>query len=107
MRTLIGGAIATVLGLIFTAVWFDSILNIIAGILPPVMILGGCFALYIGYDELKESWDNETVLSNFSEKEAKEKIVELEKEIKNLKTKKIKKSSETVKKKRAKKAAKK
>ncbi len=103
MRTLIGGAIATVLGLIFTAVWFDSILNIIAGILPPLMILGGCFALYIGYDELKESWDNETVLSNFSEKEAKEKIVKLEQEIKDLKTKK----RETVKKKRAKKSIKK
>ncbi|MCP3923982.1 MAG: hypothetical protein GY714_15495 [Desulfobacterales bacterium] len=59
MRTLVGGAIASVLGLITMVFWFDSLLNILKGIFPPALLIGGCIALYIGYDELKDTWNGD------------------------------------------------
>jgi len=59
MKTLIGGAIAAVLGLIGIAVWFDALLQLLAGTVPALLLLGGALALYLGFDELKESWKND------------------------------------------------
>ena len=56
MKTLIGGAITSVLGLIGMAIWSNSLKIILTGVIPPVLLIGGCFALYIGFDELKSSW---------------------------------------------------
>ena len=59
MKTLIGGAIAAVLGLIGISVWFDALLQLLAGTVPALLLLGGALALYLGFDELKESWKND------------------------------------------------
>ena len=59
MKTLIGGAIAVLLGVVGMAVWFTQFLAIIAGCIPAVLLLGGGFALYLGFDELKDTWKNE------------------------------------------------
>ncbi|MFP4039708.1 MAG: hypothetical protein ACOCPQ_01100 [Desulfosudaceae bacterium] len=59
MKTLVGGAIAAVIGIIFLAIWFGAFLQLLAGILPLVLLLGGCLALYLGFDELKDTWKNE------------------------------------------------
>lgn len=59
MKTLIGGAVAAVLGLIGIAVWFDALLQLLAGTVPALLLLGGALALYLGFDELKESWKND------------------------------------------------
>lgn len=59
MKTLIGGAIAATLGLIGVAVWYDALLQILAGTLPLALLGGGGLALYLGFDELKESWKND------------------------------------------------
>ena len=40
MKTLIGGAIAAVLGLIGISIWFSEFLQIIAGVLPVMLLLG-------------------------------------------------------------------
>ncbi|MBU1172531.1 MAG: hypothetical protein KKD44_23480 [Proteobacteria bacterium] len=56
MKTLIGGAIAATLGLIGIAVWFQPLMNLLAATIPPVLLIGGCLALYLGFDELKDSW---------------------------------------------------
>ena len=56
MKTLIGGAVAAVLGIIGLAVWFKPFLNLLAGALPAMLLLGGGLALYLGFDELKDSW---------------------------------------------------
>ena len=56
MKTLIGGAIAAVLGLIGISIWFNEFLQIIAGVLPVMLLLGGGLALYLGFDELKDTW---------------------------------------------------
>jgi len=59
MKTLIGGAIAVLLGVIGMAVWFTEFLQIITGCVPAVLLLAGGFALYLGFDELKDSWKND------------------------------------------------
>jgi len=84
MKTLIGGAIAVLLGVVGLAVWFGAFLNLLAGCIPPVLLLGGGLALYLGFDELKDSWkSDEGVDSPVDDDKAK--IAELERELSDLK----------------------
>jgi len=59
MKTLIGGAIAAVIGVIGLAIWFNAFLQLLAGAIPVMLLMGGCLALYLGFDELKDTWQNE------------------------------------------------
>ncbi len=90
MKTLIGGAIAVLLGVVGLAVWFNQFLTLLAGSIPPVLLLGGGLALYLGFDELKDSWKKDEGSDDPSQApgEDKGKIAELEKEIENLKKEK-------------------
>jgi len=89
MKTLIGGAVAAVLGLIGLAVWFREFLQILTGCFPIMLLLGGGLALYLGFDELKDTWKKE---KESPKEEAgddvekyKQEISELKKEIESLK----------------------
>ncbi len=84
MKTLIGGAVAVLLGIIGIAVWFGAFLQLLAGALPPVLLLGGGLALYLGFDELKDSWKkDEGVEAPVADDKGR--IEELEKELAELK----------------------
>ena len=86
MKTLIGGAIAVLLGIIGIAVWFGAFLQLLAGALPPILLLGGGLALYLGFDELKDTWKkDEGVEAPAADDKAK--IAALEKELAELKGK--------------------
>src|SRR4030043_92333 len=61
MKTLIGGAIAAVLGIIGLVLWYDAFLQILAGAIPAMLLLGGGLAIYLGFDELKDNWKKEDV----------------------------------------------
>jgi hypothetical protein len=92
MKTLIGGAVAAVLGLIGISIWFGEFLQVIAGVLPIMLLLGGGLALYLGFDELKDTWKKDSspadmTMSDDSEK-YKQEIDELKKEIDTLKSEK-------------------
>jgi len=93
MKTLIGGAVAAVLGIIGLAVWFKPFMMLLAGAIPAMLLLGGGLALYLGFDELKDSWkkDDATVdvaaPADDSETYKKE-IDDLKKEIDDLKAEK-------------------
>ena len=52
MKTLIGGAVAAVLGLIGLSVWFSEFLQLLAGAIPVMLLLGGGLAIYLGFDEM-------------------------------------------------------
>ncbi len=84
MKTLIGGAVAVLLGIIGIAVWFGAFLQLLAGALPPMLLLGGGLALYLGFDELKDSWKKDEGVEA-PEKDDKQRIEELEKELASLK----------------------
>jgi hypothetical protein len=90
MKTLIGGAIAAVLGLIGIVAWFPQFLTVVAGTIPVMLLLGGALAIYLGVDELKDTWtqdEAETIETNPSEEveKYKKEIDELKEEIETLK----------------------
>ena len=92
MKTLIGGAIAALLGLIGIVAWFPQFLTVIAGTIPVMLLLGGALAIYLGIDELKDTWQQEespepdAVIDDGVEK-YKQEISELKDEIETLKEK--------------------
>lgn len=91
MKTLIGGAVAAVLGLIGLSVWFGEFLQLLAGAIPVMLLLGGGLALYLGFDELKDSWkkDDTTAEASAADDDTdkyKKEIDDLKKEIETLKS---------------------
>jgi hypothetical protein len=83
MKTLIGGAVGAVLGLIGLSVWFSEFLQILAGAVPILLLLGGGLALYLGIDELKDNWKKDTSSAPPAESDEVEKY---KKEIEGLKS---------------------
>ena len=89
MKTLIGGAIGAVLGLIGISIWWHEFLQILAGAIPVMLLLGGGLALYLGFDELKDTWKkDETAPASTATEDVekyKKEIDELKGEIEKLK----------------------
>ena len=91
MKTLIGGAVAAALGLIGLGIWWSEFLMVLAGIIPIMLLLGGGLAIYLGFDELKDTWKkDEPSFESSSAKDDeveqyKKEIDELKDEIKGLK----------------------
>lgn len=54
MTLLIGGAVATVFGLIGIMFWGHQFLVIVQGGLPVVLIMGGILAMYVGFDDIQD-----------------------------------------------------
>ncbi|NNF99861.1 MAG: hypothetical protein HKM93_10820 [Desulfobacteraceae bacterium] len=92
MKTLIGGAVAAVFGLIGLSVWFKEFLLLLAGAIPVMLLLGGGLALYLGFDELKDTWKKDEGVSDADTGEEsgkyQEEIETLKKEIETLKSEK-------------------
>ena len=87
MKTLIGGAIAAALGLIGLVIWWGQFLMVLAGIIPAMLLLGGALAVYLGFDELKDTWkEDETAESPPASSEGEgEDVEKYKKEIDDLK----------------------
>ena len=90
MKTLIGGAIAALLGLIGIVAWFPQFLTVIAGTIPVMLLLGGALAIYLGVDELKDTWqqDQDVATDAATDEDVekyKKEISELKEEIETLK----------------------
>ena len=93
MKTLIGGAIAAVLGIVGLAVWFGEFLQLLTGAIPVMLLLGGGLAIYLGFDELKDTWKKEPGVEAAAStaddvEEYKKEISDLKKEVEELKAKK-------------------
>lgn len=89
MKTLIGGAIAAVIGLIGLTIWFPAFLQLLAGAIPIMLLLGGGLAIYLGFDELKDTWKKDEAEAPEAEDDAakyKKEIDDLKKEIETLKS---------------------
>jgi len=91
MKTLIGGAVAAVLGLVGLTLWFPAFLQLLAGAIPIMLLLGGALAIYLGFDELKDSWKKDEAEDGESSDEPekyKQEIDDLKQEIETLKSEK-------------------
>ncbi len=90
MKTLIGGAIAAALGLIGIVVWWNPFLTVLAGTIPIMLLLGGALAIYLGFDELRDTWKEDKIDEDAESKDEdvekyKQEIDELKEEIEELK----------------------
>ena len=90
MKTLIGGAIAAVIGCIGIVAWFPEFLTVVAGTIPIILLLGGALAIYLGVDELKDTWNEQETVETPAEtteevEKYKQEISELKDEIESLK----------------------
>jgi hypothetical protein len=90
MKTLIGGAIAAILGCVGIVAWFPQFLTVVAGTIPIMLLLGGALAIYLGVDELKDTWSEQETAETGSEtsdevEKYKQEISELKEEIESLK----------------------
>lgn len=89
MKTLIGGAVAAVLGIIGLVLWWKEFLMLLAGAVPFALLSGGALAIYLGFDELKDSWKSKkedfgsTVTNDY-----KGEVEKLKKEVEELKAEK-------------------
>ncbi len=89
MKTLVGGAVAAALGLIGLGLWWFDFLIVLKGTIPALLLLGGGLAIYLGFDEMKDSWKkDETPTASVAPDEMekyKSEISELKKELETLK----------------------
>ena len=85
MKTLIGGAIAAALGLVGLVIWWGQFLMVLAGIIPAMLLLGGALAIYLGFDELKDSWNADETAEAPPESGEGEDVEKYKKEIDELK----------------------
>ncbi|MGB5157503.1 hypothetical protein [Desulfobacterium sp. N47] len=88
MAILIIGAAISIIGLILLILWWKEFLMILSGTIPCLLLLGGAFIIYLGFDKLKEAWSKETLFSDAVSEEVdkyKYEIDELKKEIESLK----------------------
>ncbi|OEU80955.1 MAG: hypothetical protein BA872_07515 [Desulfobacterales bacterium C00003060] len=84
MKTLIGGAAAAILGIILLVVWWKEFLMLLAGAIPFALLSGGALAVYLGFDELKDTWKTKKD-DDFSPSVDKQEIDKYKKEVDDLK----------------------
>ena len=85
MKTLIGGAAAAVLGIIGLAVWWKPFLQLLAGAIPFALLSGGALAIYLGFDELKDTWKSKEAEEFGAASAEKEDVEKYKKEVEDLK----------------------
>ncbi|MBP8646281.1 MAG: hypothetical protein KBH99_09190 [Syntrophobacteraceae bacterium] len=54
MKVFVGGLVAAFLGLIGIFAFFGQFLQLMAGAIPLMLLVGGVMAAYLGYDEVKD-----------------------------------------------------
>ena len=50
MKKVIGGAIAIILGLICFSIFLQAFFNLLAGIIPIILLIAGCLTIYLKYE---------------------------------------------------------
>lgn len=59
MKIFLGGIAALVVGIILLIFWWWDFLTMLKGFIPVILLIGGGFAAYSGYDEIKEKMAGE------------------------------------------------
>ncbi len=53
MKTLFGGIVAAIIGIIGLIVWWANFLEILKGLIPILLVIGGALAIYLAIDDIK------------------------------------------------------
>jgi len=59
MKIFLGGVAALVVGIILLIFWWWDFITMLKGLIPVILLIGGGFAAYSGYDEIKEKMTGE------------------------------------------------
>ena len=59
MKIFLGGIAALVVGIILLTFWWWDFITVLKGLIPVILLVGGGFAAYSGYDEIKEKLTGE------------------------------------------------
>ncbi|MFQ5842956.1 MAG: hypothetical protein ACE5I8_11010 [Thermodesulfobacteriota bacterium] len=59
MKIFLGGIVALVVGIILLVFWWWDFITMLKGLIPVILLVGGGFAAYSGYDEIKEKMTGE------------------------------------------------
>jgi len=59
MKIFLGGIAALVIGIVLLVFWWWDFLTMLKGLIPIILLVGGGFAAYSGYDEIKEKMTGE------------------------------------------------
>ncbi len=86
MLVFAGGLVALVLGIIGIIAWCAEFILILKGAVPLMLILGGALAAYLGFEEIKDK-SNIDSLDDTSE-DLKQEVESLKEELKELKEEK-------------------
>ncbi len=74
MSLLMGGAVASVLGLIGLIFWWSNFLIILKGGIPVLLLIGGILAVYVGIDDIQDKLREERQKQEEDLKKAREEI---------------------------------
>ena len=85
MLAIAGGLITLVLGIIGIVVWWCPLLEILMGVIPVILILGGALAAFLGIERIKDKRGVEVY--DPIKKEFRREIDTLKQEVKDLKDK--------------------
>jgi hypothetical protein len=53
MKILLGGIVAVIIGIIGLFAWWADFLEVLKGIIPIILVLGGALAIYLGIEDIK------------------------------------------------------
>ncbi|SPD72300.1 conserved hypothetical protein [uncultured Desulfobacterium sp.] len=86
MAVFAGGLAAVVLGIIGIIAWWSDFVLILKGAIPAMLILGGGLAAYLGFEEIKDKRNEDSLEDNNTA--LKQEVESLKEEIKELKQEK-------------------
>ena len=53
MKILLGGIVALIIGVIGLIGWWGDFLQVLKGMIPIILVLGGALAVYLGIEDIK------------------------------------------------------
>jgi len=86
MAALSGGLVALVLGIIGIIAWWGYFIDVLMGVLPVMLLLGGALAAYLGFEEMKDKKAAESFETG--KEDLQQEVENLRKELKDLKSEK-------------------
>ena len=55
MKILVGGIVAVILGVVGLIVWWPELWQVLKGIIPILLVIGGALGIYLGIEDVKTS----------------------------------------------------
>ncbi len=75
MKILLGGIVALIIGVIGLIGWWSDFLQVLRGMIPIMLVLGGALAVYLGIEDIKTTSATPPPLEEKKEEKMEEKKI--------------------------------